>query len=282
MPRRASHLGVIDHRSCTTRLIFETPMHIEAPNWSGDGMWIVFNGDGRLWRIPAGGGHAPEPIDTGTVCGIGNDHLFSPDGRSIYFTANGIIYCVSQSGCAPRQISHLDGTEQVLLFLHGISSDGRQLACTGFDARSGRTSVRLLLADGGCSQCIADFGAAIDGPEFSADGRWIYFNSEIHARRPGDMQLFRMHTEDSRIEQLTADDRVNWFPHLSPDGASIAYLSYPRGTTGHPAGRNVLLRCLDTRSRTVRDMARVFGGQGTLNANSWSPDSAYFAFVAYS
>jgi Tol biopolymer transport system component len=120
-----------------------------------------------------------------------------------------------------------------------------------------------------------------DGPEFSPDGAWIYYNSEEAATRPGHAQIFRMTPDGGGREQLTFDERVNWFPHLTPDGGSFAYISYEPGTVTHPADLPVELRVLPAGGGEPRTVVRLFGGQGTLNTNSWAPDSRRFAFVAY-
>ena len=111
--------------------------------------------------------------------------------------------------------------------------------------------------------------------------QYIYFNGELNAKRAGHSQLFRMRPNGTEVEQLTFDDRVNWFPHASPDGRSIVYLSYNTGTEGHPANRDVLLRCMSSSGGSPTDMVALFGGQGTINCNSWAPDSQRLAYVAY-
>jgi len=120
-----------------------------------------------------------------------------------------------------------------------------------------------------------------DGPEYSPDGQWIYFNAERAATIPGHAQCFRMRPDGSGIEQLTFDDRVNWFPHVSPDGRSVVFISYPAGTTGHPPNKDVILRLMRPDGGGQRDLVAFFGGQGTINVNSWAPDSRRFAYVAY-
>jgi len=119
-----------------------------------------------------------------------------------------------------------------------------------------------------------------DGSEFSPDGRWIYFNSERGSSKPGHAQLFRMAPDGSNVEQLTSDDRVNWFPHVSPDGQRISYVSFPPGTLGHPPDLDVLVRLIEP-DGTIRDLVDLFGGQGTMNVASWAPDSRSLAYVAY-
>ena len=91
-----------------------------------------------------------------------------------------------------------------------------------------------------------------------------------------------MAVEDGRLEQLTHDLRVNWFPHPSPDGRSVVYLSYPPATQGHPADRDVILRLMNPDGSQQRDLLAFRGGQGTINVNSWAPNSRRLAFVAYS
>ncbi len=120
-----------------------------------------------------------------------------------------------------------------------------------------------------------------DGPEYSPDGAWIYFNSERSAGEPGHSQCFRMRPDATGVEQLTFDERVNWFPHLSPDGQSVVYISFPRGTLGHPADREVIIRFMLPDGSGQRDVVSCFGGQGTINVNSWAPDNKRFAYVAY-
>jgi Tol biopolymer transport system component len=120
-----------------------------------------------------------------------------------------------------------------------------------------------------------------DGPEYSPDGHWIYFNSEMTSSIPGHAQLFRMRTDGSELTQLTHDDRVNWFPHVSPGGNLLVYLSYELGTRGHPANKPVELRCMPPQGGKSEPLLGLFGGQGTINVNSWAPDGRRFAFVEY-
>ncbi|WP_338198662.1 hypothetical protein [Candidatus Nephthysia bennettiae] len=128
---------------------------------------------------------------------------------------------------------------------------------------------------------MTDDEFADDGAEFSPDGEWIYFNSERGSTRPGHAQLFRIRPDGSALQQLTFDERVNWFPHLAPDGSQLAYVSFPPGTLGHPADREVIIRLMAPGGGTPRDLATVFGGQGTMNVPSWGPDSRRLALVEY-
>lgn len=256
----------------------------EAPNWSSDGAWLVFNGDGLLFRIPATGAGEPEQIDLGGIPPINNDHVLSPDGTTVYVSADdGHLYAIPLAGGAPRRVSN-DRGAGFHHYLHGISPDGRTLAYIGLQEGPGgtvTTNVFTIPSVGGEDVQLTDDAFPDDGSEFSADGRWIYFNSERASTQPGHAQLFRMPASGGTPEQLTDDERVNWFPHQSPDGSMTAYISFPSGTLGHPADKEVILRLLSGDGER-RDLVELFGGQGTFNVASWAPDSTHLSYVAYS
>ncbi len=71
-----------------------------------------------------------------------------------------------------------------------------------------------------------------------------------------------MRLADRHVEQLTFDERVNWFPHISRRWAADRYLSYPPGTLGHPADKAVILKLIDAESGAVRELAAFNGGTG--------------------
>jgi Tol biopolymer transport system component len=254
------------HSSCT--VLFE------APNWAPSGDLLV-NGDGRLFRV----GDGLEEVDLGGVPAINNDHVVSPDGRTVYVSADdGQLYAVSLDDGTSRRVTN-DRGPGYHHYLHGVSPDGTTLAYIGLEYVDGRriTNVWTIPAVGGDDVQVTDDEHADDGSEYSPDGKWIYFNSE----RAGQAQLFRIPAGGGDVEQLTFDERVNWFPYPAPDGSAIAYVSFPPGTEGHPADvADVRLRLL-TRAGEIRELATLFGGQGTMNVPSWSPDSTQFAYVAY-
>ena len=282
--QRIAQLTIVDADGANPRVLHATDDPIEAPHWSPDGRWLVFNCAGRLYRIRADGSAPHQAIDTGAVREISNDHLASPDGGTLYFTSAGAIHAVAFDGGTPRRVSPAHGPEsRIPLYLHGITADGLALACVGVLPGVDRGAVQVFelgVADGSLRQVTRE-DAPVDGPEYSPDGRHLYVNAEWRARRPGDAQLFRLRRDGTQPEQLTFDERVNWFPHVSPDGRQLAYLSYPPGTTGHPANLPVLIRTLPTEGGAPRDIASFTGGQGTLNTNSWSPDGRRLAYVAY-
>ena len=277
-----SELVVIDLDG-KAEVIFTASDVIEAPNWSADGQWLVFNAGGRLYRITPTGGQ-PEQIDTGHLTNLNNDHVLSPDGSAIYVSSDdGHLYALPFAGGVPRRVSNTHATP-FHYYLHGVSPDGATLAYVAVEERNGERQVNVFTipAAGGPDTRLTDLSMPNDGPEYSPDGRWIYFNSELAASRPGHAQIFRMNaTDGSGLEQLTFDSFVNWFPHLSPDGRQVVFLSYPKGTTGHPPDKDVLLRLMTPEGDNQRVLASFFGGQGTINVNSWAPDSRRLAYVAY-
>ncbi|WP_433167552.1 TolB family protein [Kribbella sp. CA-247076] len=275
-PGQRSELYVVDVATGDRRLVHSsTTLLFEAPNWSPTGDLVV-NGDGRLWRLQDAELHE---IDLGGVPPINNDHVLSPDGTTVYVSADdGHLYAVPLEGGSPRRVSN-DRGPGFHHYLHGVSPDGRTLAYIGLEYVDGRriTNVWTIPSAGGTDVQLTDDEHADDGSEYGPDGKWIYFNSE----RAGHAQLFRIAVSTGEVEQLTVDERVNWFPHPAPDGSAIAYVSFPPGTEGHPADvEDVRVRLL-TADGEIREIATLFGGQGTMNVPSWSPDSTSFAFVAY-
>ena len=200
---------------------------------------------------------------------------------------DGHIYRGALDGGAVDRVSPEDGSWH---FLHGVAPDGSRLAYVQLDdfAQPGRLA---LLEPHGQPVVVETGRGHVDGPEWSPDGRWIYFNTDGFTGRPGHAQLARIPDPgapdlggpvERPAERLVTSDSVDWFPHLSPDARWASYLAFPPGTLGHPADLDVEVRVVATSdwSTPVRRYP-VFGGQGTLNVNSWSPASRSFAFMAY-
>ena len=270
-------------------LVLATDQHVEAPNWTPDGRWLVVNCDGRIYRVPAAGGGL-QLVDTAPLDQLNNDHVLSPDGETLYVSssADGHLYAVPLAGGPPVRVSNDQGPD-FTHYLHGVSPDGATLAYVGVEPHQGvpgaYRNIFTLPSGGGSDRRLTDTPAPADGPEFSPDGQWIYFNSEYRPgdeqAAPGHAQIFRMRPDGTDLTQLTSDERVNWFPHLSPDGRCVLLVSFPPGTQGHPADRDVVLRVMGPDGGDVRDVVRLRGGQGTANVNRWAPDSDRFANVAY-
>ena len=289
-PGQRSRIRVLDVDTGEDLVLHESAEVLyEAPNWTLDGTALILNGDGHLFRLEMdAAGAAPQRIPLKGLAPLNNDHVLDPDGEHIVVSADdGHIHRVALSGGPAVQVTQDDGR---LHFLHGISPDGATLAYVGVQRRDDGSwippNLFTIPTAGGESTQLTDDEFPDDGPEYTPDGAWIYFNSERARTRPGHAQLFRMRADGpaadaTSAEQLTEDERVNWFPHLSPDGARIAYVSFPAGTEGHPEDRDVILRLIAADGTGRRDLVELFGGQGTMNVNSWSPDSRRIAYVDY-
>ena len=264
-------------------LVFATDtLLLEAPNWAPDGRGLLLNGDGLLWRLDLWS--EPEltrvPIDD--LPPINNDHVPDAERGLIYLSANdGHIYVAPIEGGAAKRVTHDSSRYH---FLHGVSPDGATLAFVELPRAELSAPGRLALVSSTGGQTIYPEAGSrhLDGPEYSPDGAWLYFNTEEFASRRGHAQLARLPAGGGRMERLVESETVDWFPHLSPNGELASYISFPPGTLGHPSDLDVEVRLV--RTADWRDCVwrfPLFGGQGTINVNSWSPDSRRFAFAAY-
>ncbi|MGB8819409.1 MAG: biopolymer transporter Tol [Rhizobiaceae bacterium] len=269
-------------------LLLETDSHLlEAPNWTLQGDALILNGAGVLWRLSI---EDPilQHIEITNVPPLNNDHVLDPDGKHIYLSAfdDWQLYRAPLSGGPAVRITGKEGPGGLFHFLHGVSPDAKRLAFVGVEAEENAGSLRFITAeiytiksDGTDYRQITSGGAPADGPEYSPDGEWLYFNTETFS---GNAQIARMHPDGTDLTRLTFSETVDWFPHFSPDGRAAVYLAYPPGTKGHPANLWVeLMLVRDGRWKDPVRAARLFGGQGTINVNSWSPDNRHFAYVAY-
>ncbi len=257
-------------------VVYSAAEHFEAPNWSKDGASLIFNREGRLLRIPVSGKSAPEAIDTGFAVRCNNDHGISPDSKWLAISDQSqadhqsLLYIVPFAGGAPRRV-----TQSSPSYWHGWSPDGNTLAFVG--QRNGDFDIYTIPVTGGDETRLTTAKGLDDGPEYSPDGRYIYFNSE----RSGHMQIWRMKSDGSEQEQVFTDDYNNWFPHISPDGQYMVFLTYDKDVSGHPPNKDVMLRMMSLSDKKIIVLAKLFGGQGTINVPSWSPDSKKLAFVSY-
>lgn len=281
-------IWVHDIRSGVNSLVLETAeLLLEAPNWTLAGDALILNGAGKIWRVALEKPTLKQVVISG-VPPVNNDHVLDPDGAHIYLSAyeDWQLYRAPLKGGAATRITGDAGPPGLLHFLHGVSPDGQRLAFVGVEAEQSGGKLRFLSAEiysidaqGGDYRQLTTGGAPADGPEYSPDGEWIYFNTEAFGT---DAQIARMKPDGAQQTRLTWSETVDWFPHLSRDGRNAVYLAYAKGTRGHPA--DVWVELMLVRDNTWREavvVARVFGGQGTLNVNSWSPDSTRFAYVAY-
>lgn len=255
--------------------------HFEAPNWHPDG-YLIVNSYGKLYTLDLATKKLSR-LNTGFATQCNNDHGISPDGKWLVVSHNDMsnpstksykstIYILPIGGGEPRAV-----TTEVMSFWHGWSPDGKTLAyCAD---RNDLWDIYTIGVEGGKETRLTDGEGLDDGPDYSPDGKYIYFNSY----RSGHMHIWRMLADGSQPEQLTFDENSNWFAHPSPDNKWIVYIAYTSDEKqAHQFGKNVKLRLMNLENKAIRDLTPVFyGGQGTINVPSWSPDSRKFAFVSY-
>ena len=287
-PGQRAVVHVVDIDGGVRELWSSDSVLVEAPNWLLDGSALLVNADGDLWRLPL---DAPrlERVPTEGHPPFNNDHVLDPDGVHVLASANDWhLYRVPLAGGRATRITGGPADRPGLMhFLHGVSPDGRTLAFIGLEPVSGvagdfgtaRSDVFTIAADGTDLRRLTDDAAPTDGCEYSPDGEWILFTTE---RFDGHAQIARIRPDGTGLEQLTFDERVNWFPHVAPTGTHACYLAYPPGTTGHPADRDVEVKLVEGGAwDEATTVARFTGGQGTMNVNGWDPSGARFAVVSY-
>ncbi len=275
---RLETMNVFDGRR---KVVFEKDGRFEAPNWMPNGKELLFNMDGSLFTIPVGGGDITK-LNTGSAKGINNDHCISFDGKMLGISSsngNGSnIYVLPLQGGEPVAV-----TTESPSYLHGWAPNNKEVVYV-----AQRNGVKIYdiykkSIDGGKEVKLTENQEweHVDGCEYSPDGKYIYYNA---SRNGGTMQLWRMKPDGSQKEQLTFDEYNDWFPHISPDGKWIAFISFDPDIelNAHPSYKRVMLRLMPVNGGAPRVIAYMYGGQGTINVNSWSPDSKHLAFVSNS
>lgn len=271
-----SSLEIIPIATWDRQVILQSENRLEAPNWTPDGKKLLYNSMGQLYQIPVEGG-TPKLIPTDFAKKINNDHGISPDGKMLVISdgteiGKSLIYTLPIEGGVPKKITY-NGPS----YWHGWSPDGKTLAYCA--ERNGNYDIYTIPVNGGEETRLTTAEGLDDGPDYSPDGKYIYFNSA----RSGTMQLWRMRANGNEQEQLTTDKYNDWFPHPSPDGKWLVYVSFEPDIPAdlHPPNKDVMLRLMDLETKEIRTIAKLFGGQGTINVPSWSPDSSRLAFVSY-
>jgi Tol biopolymer transport system component len=257
------------------QVVYLAAQHFEAPNWSRDGSFLIYNSQGKIYRIPCIGG-TPTLVNTEFATKCNNDHGISPNGKQLVIShhestsGKSMIYTLPITGGTPTLV-----TANAPSYWHGWSPDGRTLAYCA--ERNGEFDIYKIPTEGGTETRLTNAKGLDDGPDYSPDGQYIYFNST----RTGKMKIWKMKSDGSDQQQVTFDEYNDWFAHPSPDGKWVVFVSYEADVEGHPANKNVLLRLMPLKGGPIKILAKLFGGQGTINVPSWSPDSKQFAFVSY-
>jgi Tol biopolymer transport system component len=272
-----SNIETMDVNTGKREILYTAPESLQAPNWTIDGKALIYNSKGLMYSFNLKT-KKPVVINTGKVNNNNNDHVISFDGKTLGLSAtspdgkfNSVVYTVRINGGTPTQITPIG-----LSYLHGWSPDGKFLVFTG--QRNNDFDIYKIPSKGGAEIRLTNTPGLDDGPEYSPDGKYIYFNSV----RSGMMQLWRMKPDGSEPEQLTNDEYNNWFPHVSPDGKWIVFLSFMKDIKPdeHPFYKHVYLRMLPFNGGTPKVIAYLYGGQGSINTPSWSPDSKKIAFIS--
>ena len=283
-----SILCTMDVETGEETVLHEFPGIIEAPNWLNDGNTLLYNADGKIYRYEIDKDHV-EQVDTGFCVQCNNDHVPSPDNQLLAVscmppeltdgTYESHIYVLPMTGGEPKDL-----TGPGLSYLHGWSPDGKELAYCAFRKKPEEETMRIEIctipSDGGEETCLTDGKGYNDGPEYSPDGKHIWFNST----RSGLMQVWRMNRDGSGLTQMTDSDANNWFGHVSPDGKHVIYLTFAKGElepNEHLPNMYVSLGMMDYDGQNKKKVLDLFGGQGSINVNSWAPDSRRIAYVKY-
>lgn len=276
-----SRMEVMDVETGTRNVLFESAHSVQAPNWTADGGKLIYNSNGYLYTYSFDDGRI-ETLETGEVIQNNNDHVISPDGTLLGISssvgnASTIFILPVEGSPEPRRVTLPDVGHS---YLHGISPDNQTMIFTG--DRKGQYDLYAVDVKTGKETQLTNTSGLDDGSEYSPDGEYIWFNSN----RNGQMRIWRMKADGSEQEMITSDDGYNdWFPHISPDGKWVVFLSFGTDVDSgdHPFYKHVTLRLMPADgSAPPKIIAYLYGGQGTINTPSWSPDSKKIAFVSNS
>jgi TolB protein len=272
-----SHIELLDIASGNREIVYTSSNSLQAPNWTPDGKTLIYNSNGLIYTFDLESRQAKE-LFTGDVKNNNNDHVLSFDGKMLGLSSGvqslggSIIYTVPVTGGIPKQI-----TPRGPSYLHGWSPDGKYLLFTG--ERNGEFDIYRISSKGGKELRLTTAPGLDDGSEYSPDGKYIYFNSS----RTGNMQIWRMNADGTDQVPITHGDYHDWFPHVSPDGKWLVFLSFLKEEVqaqDHPFYKHVYLRLMPLSGGDPKVIAYFYGGQGSINTPSWSPDSKRLAFVS--
>ncbi|MDM9644172.1 hypothetical protein [Rhizobium sp. S163] len=270
-----SSVEIYNVKTGEARVIWQTERLVEAPNYARDGSYLLLNDEGLLYRLALDGSAKVEHVDTGFATACNNDHGISPDGTRIVISdkvefGKSAIYTLPIEGGTPQLV-----TTNHPSYWHGWSPDGKELAYCGI--RGDLFDIYTIDVTGGEERRLTHGEGRNDGPDYSADGRWIYFNSS----RTGLMQIWRIHPDGTGVEQVTHDNYGNWFAHPSPNNDKVVLISYDPDVFDHPRDKHVRMRIMDMDGGNLTTLFELFGGQGSINVPNWSPGGDEFAYVRY-
>jgi TolB protein len=272
-----SSIELLDMETQNSTIVYQSPRSLQAPNWMQDGKTLIYNSEGLLYKFNLKTSQ-PVVLNTGKVKGNNNDHVLSFDGKMLAISSGDIGpslgYTVPVTGGDAKQITKTGPS-----YMHGWSPDGKYIVFCG--QRGKEFDVYRIPANGGEEERLTTSAGLDDGPEYTPNGKYIYFNSV----RSGLMQIWRMKADGSEQMQITNDDYNNWFPHVSPDGKWIVYITFLKNEVDpgdHPFYKHVFLRVMPVGGGPSKVVAYLYGGQGTINTPSWSPDSRHIAFISNS
>ena len=277
-----SHLEVLDIQTGHRKILYSSEHSIQAPNWTTDGRKLIYNSKGHLYSYDLDI-NSISHLNTGFAINNNNDHVLTFDGTLLGISHHNkndggvstIYYLPVEGGSKPVAVTKPGVGAS---YLHGWSPDNKKMVFTG--NRKGKYDIYTVDIHTGEEEQLTDQNTLDDGPEYSPDGNYIFFNSA----RTGKMKLWRMDANGNNQTQLTFDDYNDWFPHVSPDQKWILFLSYPKDINpgAHPFYKHCLLRIIPYEGGQPRILAYIYGGQGTINVPSWSPDSRKISFVTNS
>lgn len=280
--QKASRLETMNVFNGKRKVIYEGTPGFEAPNWTLDGKNLIFNRSGSIFKIPVTGGE-PQKINTDFADRNNNDHGISFDGKTLAIShhrdglpgGGSSVYVVPVGGGTPKLV-----TEETPSYWHGWHPNNKEVIYVAQREEGGPYNLYKKSIKGGKEVRLTDNKGSehTDGCEFSPDGEYIYYNGS----HTGTMQIWRMKADGSGREQITFDEYNDWFPHISPDGKWMVFLSFVDDidTNDHPFYKRVMLRMMPVNGGAPRVIAYLYGGQGTINVPSWSPDSKHISFVS--
>ncbi len=197
----------------------------------------LVGGRSEIWRVTE-----PTPANRRTVeparlifsTKDDEEPEFSPDGEHIVFKSNRSgrweIWVCNSDGSNPVQLTSNVGSNT---FLPRWSPDGRRILFTSNP--DGNNDLFWVDSQGGTARRLTTDSSNEVAPEFSRDGRWIYFHSDRTDRK----QIWKVPTDPekdgSAAVQVTRRGGIS--PEESPDGRFLYYLKEgePRSLWRMPA-----------------------------------------------